>query len=428
MTGKEFAELLERQGYDFFTGVPCSLLEGLLEVLETHPRLFYVPAAREDAAVGLAAGAWLAGRQPVVLMQNSGLGTSLNALASLALLYKLPSLLLVSWRGYGGADAPEHILMGAISPPLLGLLGIAYRELHAESVEADLHWATQEATRRSEPVALLLPPGVLNAGEISGRSALLYAGDLATSGLPNSARGQEPVRAEGRRPEARVEPGTASRGGPGGLVTPSAKFGPRGAGAPGEGADRLIPTISRADAIRVAIGCLKDEPVIHANGYICRESLAAADRPLNFYMIGSMGLASSIGLGIALAKPEKKVVVFDGDGNLLMNLGSLAMAGGLRPRNFLHIVFDNEVYGSTGGQRSLSREVRLDHLAAASGYRSVAAVFEPGDIEAAVSEGLAREGPGFILVKVTAEEKDTPRIPCPPEAIRDRFSTALRSA
>jgi thiamine pyrophosphate-dependent acetolactate synthase large subunit-like protein len=168
--------------------------------------------------------------------------------------------------------------------------------------------------------------------------------------------------------------------------------------------------------------------VIHANGYICRESYAATDRPLNFYMIGSMGLASSIGLGVALGRPDKKVVVFDGDGNLLMNLGMLPMVGGLRPRNFLHVVFDNEVYGSTGNQLSLSREVRLDRLAAAAGYRSVRAVSEPEAIESAVRDGLAQDGPGFILVKVTAAEEDVPRIPYPPEAIRDRFRTALRSA
>jgi phosphonopyruvate decarboxylase len=376
MSGKDFAELLERQGYDFFAGVPCSLIEGVLSVLETHPRLPYVAAVREDVAIGMAAGAWLAGRQPAILMQNSGLGTSLNALASLALMYKFPSLLLVTWRGYAGVDAPEHILMGAISPRLLDLLAIAHRELRAESVEADLHWATQEATRRSEPVALLLPPHVIQHTE----------------------RGSHTPEPRPPIPNPR---------------TPNLD---------------LAPTISRAEAIRAAVRCLSDEPVIHANGYICRESYAVHDRPLNFYMIGSMGLASSIGLGVALGKPDKKVVVFDGDGNLLMSLGMLPMVGGLRPRNFLHVVFDNEVYGSTGNQLSLSREVRLDRLAAAAGYRSVRAVSEPEAIESAVRDGLAQDGPGFILVKVTAAEEDVPRIPYPPEAIRDRFRTALRSA
>ena len=122
ISGGEFANLLEGHGFDFFAGVPCSLVEDLIAVLENHPRLPYVAAVREDVAVGLAVGAWFGGKRPAVLMQNSGLGTSLNALASLALMYGMPSLLVVTWRGYGGQDAPEHLLMGAISPSLLELL------------------------------------------------------------------------------------------------------------------------------------------------------------------------------------------------------------------------------------------------------------------------------------------------------------------
>src|SRR4029453_2062413 len=137
VSGSELATLLERRGVDFFAGVPCALIEDLIAPLEGHPRLPYIPAPREDVAVGLAAGAWFAGRRPAVLMQNSGLGTSLNALASLALMYGLPSLLLVTWRGHRGKDAPEHILTGEISPRLLELLKIPHRVLAADTLEAD---------------------------------------------------------------------------------------------------------------------------------------------------------------------------------------------------------------------------------------------------------------------------------------------------
>jgi len=154
VSGAQFADLLERHRIDFSAGVPCSLIEDLIATLETHPRIPYVPAVREDVAVGLAAGAWLAGRRPAVLMQNSGLGTSLNALASLSLMYGLPALLLVTWRGYQGNDAPEHILMGEISPKLLTLCGIPHRVLAAESLEADLAWAVAEMEQRLQPVAL----------------------------------------------------------------------------------------------------------------------------------------------------------------------------------------------------------------------------------------------------------------------------------
>src|SRR5262245_21518053 len=164
ISGAAFADALERHGLDFFAGVPCSIIEDLIAVLQAHPRLPYVAAVREDVAVGLAAGAYLGGKRPAVLMQNSGLGTSLNALASLALMYGLPSLLVVTWRGHGGRDAPEHILMGAISPPLLDLLGISHRVASVEALDADLAWAVAEMDTRMQPVALLVPPGVVETG------------------------------------------------------------------------------------------------------------------------------------------------------------------------------------------------------------------------------------------------------------------------
>lgn len=389
MTGKEFAELLEGQGYNFFTGVPCSLIETVLRALEDHPRLPYLPAVREDVAVGLAAGAWLSGRRPAVLIQNSGLGTGLNALASLSLLYKLPALLVVTWRGYGGADAPEHLLTGAITQELLGLVGIQHRELSGPSIGSDLRWATEEAERRMEPVALLLPPRILEEERSEDSPPPPLHRALASEG--------------GEDERATAGP---DRLGSGGGALPA-------------------PELSRMEALRIVVGCLGVEPVIHANGYLCRESHAVADRQQNFYMIGSMGLASAIGLGLALARPDLRPVVFDGDGNLLMSLGILPMVGALRPRNFSHLVFDNEVYGSTGNQRSVSREVRLDHLAAAAGYRTARAVAAKPDIEAALGAALAQDGPHFLLIKVTTHEEDVPRIPYLPLEIRNRFRSAV---
>lgn len=404
MKGQEFVDLLAQHRYDFFAGVPCSLLEGVLSALATRPRLPSLPATREDAAVGCAAGAWLAGGRPAVLMQNSGLGTSLNALASLSLMYRLPCLLVVTWRGFRGEDAPEHLLMGDISLRLLELAGIPHRALSAVSVEEDLAWATRETFARETPVALLLPPGVLESEH--GRSNdqdLDRAGTRPGSAIPAG---------HGRADRVPSEAGCGAR-----------------AQVDDPDQDReLVPRMSRFDALSVVIRCLGDEPVIHANGYICRESYAVADRPQNFYMLGSMGLASSVGLGVALTRPGRKTVIFDGDGNLLMNLGSLAMAGGLRAKNFVHFVFDNEVYGSTGDQPSLSREVRFDRLATAAGYPWVRAVTEPGPLEAAAREALDADGPAFILVKVTPESRAVPRIPYAPTDIRDRFKAALGAA
>lgn len=196
----------------------------------------------------------------------------------------------------------------------------------------------------------------------------------------------------------------------------------------------LVPTISRLEALRATLAAIGDAPAVHANGFICRESFSLGDRPQNFYMIGSMGLASSIALGVALARPEGPVVVLDGDGNLLMNLGVLPMigggplAGGGRPVDLVHVVFDNDVYGSTGNQASPSRHARLDAIAAAAGYGYTAGVTEAAAVGDAVATALRRGGPAFVLAKVTAEEQPAPRIPYPPEEIRDRFRGALAAA
>ena len=406
--------------------MPCSLVGDAIAALETHPRLPYVPAVREDVAVGMAAGAWMAGRMPMVIMQNSGLGTSLNALVSLSLMYRFPALLLVTWRGHGGKDAPEHIVMGDISPRLLELIAVPHRVLTAGSVATDIAWARAEAERLSQPVALLLPPGVM-----ATREHAEHAVEKSTRGGDGGETAAHASSADGGRAGAISRPPLIiDRDSPPRVVVGS---------PPSREISRadLTPQISRLEALRSALGAVGDAPVVHANGFICRESFSVGDRPQNFYMIGSMGLASAIGLGVALARPDLTIVVFDGDGNLLMNLGILPMIGGSpvlgagssgdqRPRNLVHVVFDNEVYGSTGNQMSPSRHARLDALAAAAGYGSTVAVTGAAALGDATAAAMRGGGPSFILAKVTPEEQPAPRIPYPPEEIRDRFRGALR--
>ena len=371
----EFTSLLRRAGFDFATGVPCSLIEGVLRDLETRRDILYAPAVREDVAVGLAAGAWLGGRRPAVLMQNSGLGTSLNALASLSLMYGLPLLLIVTWRGHGGKDAPEHILTGAITEPLLKLLGIPHRVLSAVSTASDVAWAAAEMDRRSAPVALVVPPGLFAAEEKHGETIeTALARDLPVA-----------------RPARQIR----------------------------------RPVLSRYAAIAAALKQLDQEAVIHANGYPSRESHAISDRPQNFYMLGSMGLASAIGLGLALARPALGTVIFDGDGNLLMSLGILPMVAAYRPARFVHCVFDNEVYGSTGNQRSAAPGAALGDLAAAAGYRTVATVFDEREVGDRMAAALRSEGPHFLHIRVTSEAAAVPRIAHTPAQIRDRFRASL---
>src|SRR5262245_1099319 len=175
-------------------------------------------------------------------MQNSGLGTSLNALASLSLMYGLPALIVVTWRGHEGKDAPEHILTGKITPQLLDLLGMPYRVLSAATAAADVAWAAKEMDTRMQPVAIVVPPKVVEPG-----------------GVHHAARAPGPGSAA---PTARRRNET---------ITP----------------DELTPTISRLTAIRAARKPMTGEPLVHANGYVCRESFSVGDRAANFYMIGS---------------------------------------------------------------------------------------------------------------------------------------------
>jgi thiamine pyrophosphate-dependent acetolactate synthase large subunit-like protein len=181
---------------------------------------------------------------------------------------------------------------------------------------------------------------------------------------------------------------------------------------------------SRSRAIGAVLELLTDELLVVCNGFPSRETYALRDRPENFYMIGSMGLAPAIGLGVALAQPGRKVVVFDGDGNVLMGMGTLATGGALKPRNFTHIVYDNEVYGSTGNQPTISQSVRLDQVARAAGYRNVARVRELDDLVYEAKTMLKADGPNFLLVKVSELAEDAGRVEIEPAAMTQRFRRA----
>jgi sulfopyruvate decarboxylase subunit alpha len=153
-----FVDRLLAAGFDFFAGVPCSLVAPVIADLQR--RGLYLGETREDAALGVAAGAYLGGKRPAVVMQNSGLGVSLNALGSLHILYELPVLLLVTWRGFQGEDAPEHLVMGAALPELLDLFGIPHRAPDADALLAGVDWAAETCATTHKPVALVVKPGL----------------------------------------------------------------------------------------------------------------------------------------------------------------------------------------------------------------------------------------------------------------------------
>ena len=181
------------------------------------------------------------------------------------------------------------------------------------------------------------------------------------------------------------------------------------------------------EAFEEIIPLLTDEIAIHANGYICRESFNIKDRENNFYMIGSMGLASSIGLGVAVSRPDQKTIIIDGDGNVLMSMGTLAMIAAAAPKNLIHIVIDNEAYESTGRQRSLSRSVSLERVAQSAGYLQTKKVTNKNQIKDAFQELMEKDGPSFLLVKVEPSfDKSTGRVHHTPEEITLRFMKSIK--
>ena len=160
-TAYEFWDLLKRQQVTFFSGVPCSLLEAVINVGLADPAVTYIPAVREDVALGIASAAHLAGRRGGILLQNSGLGNVVNPLTSFNLIYRIPVLMLVSWRGYGGQDAPEHLIMGEKTLDLLQTLGIPHTVLEAETLEENLQWAVSTMEQQQLPVAVILRQAII---------------------------------------------------------------------------------------------------------------------------------------------------------------------------------------------------------------------------------------------------------------------------
>ncbi len=183
--------------------------------------------------------------------------------------------------------------------------------------------------------------------------------------------------------------------------------------------------ISRAQAIGALLEMLTDQPVVICNGFPSREAHKIADRPTHFYMIGSMGNAAAIALGVALAKPQKQVITFDGDGNVLMGMGTLATVGALKPKNFIHVVFDNEVYGTTGNQPTISNVVPLEKVAKAAGYVHVERVLEREDLVYEFKDMLKKEGPSMLLIKVNEFAEDAGRVLHDPPDITKRFMQAI---
>ena len=181
----------------------------------------------------------------------------------------------------------------------------------------------------------------------------------------------------------------------------------------------------RKEAIEILMEKISTEPIVSANGFISRDLFNVHDKKTNFYMIGSMGLASSIGLGIALKKPKKKIYVFDGDGNILMNLGSLTTIGKLQPKNFVHIILDNSIHESTGGQPTASDTIKIEKIAKSCNYKQVIKVNSKNEILKKLMNIKHSDGPIMIIIKIKKGKSAGNRISTLPNKIKEQFINNL---
>ena len=373
----DFLEPARVRGFDFYAGVPCSFLTPLINRVISDPLLHYVGATSEGEAIAIAAGAWLAGRKSVVMCQNSGLGNAVNPLTSLNWPFRIPSLLIVTWRGQPGLkDEPQHELMGQVTAQLLEVMRVPHAPFPSE--KADVPEALEKAEKSMAdsdlPFALIMEKGTV-AEEALDQPAPPPppAGVLAD----RSSGGQRPARAKVLQQLLDVAP--------------------------------------------------DDAAIIATTGKTGRELFTLSDRRQQLYQVGSMGCAGAMGLGVAL-NVKRPVIVIDGDGAALMKLGALATIGAYRPDNLLHLVLDNGVHDSTGGQATVSPGVSFAAAAQACGYRASYLCDSLDEFTAAVEEGLAGAKPCLIHLR-TAPGSLSPlgRPTVAPSEVARRFRDFLAS-
>jgi phosphonopyruvate decarboxylase len=361
-----FGESLKKLGYDFYSGVPCSFLKDLINY--SINECDYVMAANEGDAVAICAGAQVAGRKTVVLMQNSGLGNAVSPLTSLNSVFRIPVLGFVSLRGEPGLqDEPQHELMGVITDTMLAAMKIDYEFLSEDQGQSAAQLARADAVIGSgKPFFFIVRKGTFSKVELK----------------------------ESRRPDARA-----------GLPTRNAML-------------RAARDAAPADALFVA-----------TTGFTGRELYELGDTDNNFYLVGSLGCASSFGLGLSLAKPDKKVIVIDGDGAMLMRMGALAVNAWYRPARMLHILLDNNAHESTGGQFTVSPGVDYPALAAACGYRTVVRAETEEALARAVKEWSREGGLAFVYAPISQGAPDKLGRPkTKPYEVARRFGSFIKQA
>ncbi|HON19488.1 MAG TPA: phosphonopyruvate decarboxylase [Salinivirgaceae bacterium] len=347
-----FFHWLYDKGIDFFTGIPDSLLKDICAFITDNSEPGkHIIAANEGNAVGIASGYHLAsGKIPLVYLQNSGLGNIINPLLSLTdkNVYSIPMLLMIGWRGEPGvSDEPQHITQGALTLPLLEIMGIPYEILSSEEAQAELQVekVLQFIKTSSISAALVIRKGVFEKYTIKTKIS-----------SPYSLTREEAIK--------------------------------------------NIVDFSTSDDVFVSTTGKTSRELFEYRA----EKKQAHHR--DFLTVGSMGHTSQIALGIALAQPNQRVICLDGDGSVLMHMGGLAIIGQTKPKNLLHIVINNGAHESVGGQPTVAFSLNLPFIARSCGYTSSFSVETSQELQDVLNNISINDYPVFIEVKVKVGSRE----------------------
>ncbi|ABA57814.1 phosphonopyruvate decarboxylase [Nitrosococcus oceani] len=376
----EFIDSAREGGFGCYGGVPCSFLTPFINYVIERNDLTYVSSANEGDAVALAAGAYLGGQPAIAMMQNSGLGNAVNPLTSLTHTFHIPILLIITLRGDPTLrDEPQHELMGQITGSLLEAMEIPweYFPLESKQIHSALERAHQYMQQAERPYAFIMRKNSVAPYGASG-SKILKRATHQNNELHRYYQ----------------------------------------AGSLCSRSEALADLLSRTPE--------KNTVVIATTGYTGRELCALEDRPNQIYMVGSMGCASSLGLGLSLARPDLRVVVIDGDGAALMRMGNLATVGTYGGPNLIHVLLDNEVHDSTGAQATVSNNFSFAQVAKACGY----SLSLEGNTPSLLDELFTApdsNGPRFAQLKIRpGAPADLPRPPLTPPEIKARLMAHLK--
>ncbi len=356
-------EILKKNSIDFAATLPCDRIKALLPLVSKN--IVTIQLTREENGVGICAGMYLGGRRPVMVIQSTGIGNMLNALLSLNLTYGIPLPVLASWRGVYRESIEAQVQLGKSLPAILSAAGIRFTIINRRDELKKIDDAIKDSFSSALPHVILLSPAV-------------WEGSLCDVPLP-----------------LEIVPRTSELS----LASEIKK-----------------PAMTRYEVIKIVSSLADDNIIISNLGIPSKELYNIRDRELNFYMLGSMGLASSIGLGLAMAQ-KRHVYVLDGDGSLLMNPNALTGIGACNPANLSVLAIDNAAYGSTGNQETATlNQIDLELLAKASGIRDTVKVHTEEELKKA----LLRKA-NFIHVIVKPVNMKCGEIPYSAKEIKERF-------